>query len=77
MTAKITLVCSAFKILIKMPEYKDLSNNEPIPLESRVKHLEREASFVRDYVLNNDVIRAITLVCSVLALIFSVVSLLK
>lgn len=60
-----------------MHKYDDLQNNEHLPIEARVKHLERESSFVRDYVLNNNVIRAVTLICSVLALILSVFSLCK
>lgn len=30
--------------------YPDLDNNDNLPLADRVKHLEREASFVRDHV---------------------------
>lgn len=33
-----------------MKHYPDLSANESLPIEQRVKHLEREAAFVRDHI---------------------------
>lgn len=49
-------------------EYKDL-NNENLPIEHRVKHLEREASFVRDYVRQNQLYQIIAILALVLAII--------
>ena len=30
-------------------EYQDLENNEDVSVEQRLKHLEREAGYVRDF----------------------------
>lgn len=57
-------------------EYTDLEN-DGLPLESRVKHLEKEASFVRNYVLGNDIYRAITLSLSIGAFVISLYALLR
>lgn len=57
-------------------EYNDLKN-EGLPIEERVKHLEREASFVRDYVTDNNILRIVTLFCSISAFVLSVIALIK
>ena len=62
--------------LTKM-QFNDLSNNEHIPVEQRVKHLEREAAFVREYVLGNNTWKIVCIVCSVTALALSILSLLR
>lgn len=33
-----------------MVKYSDLESNDELPIEARIKHLEREAAFVRDHV---------------------------
>lgn len=53
-------------------QFSDLLNNEHIPVEQRVKHLEREAAFVREYVLENNIWKIICMVCSVTALLLSI-----
>ncbi len=58
-------------------KFSDLLNNEHIPLEKRVKHLEKEASFVREYVLKNDGWKIACIALSVLSLMFSILALLK
>ena len=57
-------------------EYNDL-NNENLPIEHRVKHLEREASFVRDYVQRNEVMNIVTFSLSVISIVLSLIALSK
>lgn len=55
--------------------FKDLSNNENIPLEERIKHLEREAAFVREYAISNNTWKAFCILCSISSAILSLLSL--
>lgn len=57
-------------------KYSDL-DNDSVPLNYRVKHLEREAGFVRDYVIYNGVYRVVCLILSVSALVISAIALFK
>lgn len=57
-------------------EYNDL-NNENLPIEHRIKHLEREAGFVRDYVCRNEVYNILTLSLSIVAIALSLIVIFK
>jgi len=52
-------------------KYPDL-NNEKLPIEERVKHLEREAEFVRDFARNNN--GQVALIISIVALVLSFIA---
>lgn len=57
-------------------EYKDL-NNDNLPVEHRIKHLEREAAFVRDYVRRNEIFNILTFSLSVVAIVLSLIAIFK
>ena len=59
-----------------MTKYSDLQN-DGLPVEERLKHLEREAGFVREYAITNTALVYVTFALSVVALALSVISLLK
>lgn len=56
-------------------QHDDLSNNDSLPAEIRIKHLEREAGFVRDYVRKNNTYIIIWMACSIVALVLSIIAL--
>lgn len=57
--------------------YSDL-NNDDLPIEQRLKHLEREAGFVRDFVKKSNnlplVISTVALVLSLIAVVLCAVT---
>jgi hypothetical protein len=59
-----------------MTKYSDLQN-DGIPVEERLKHLEREAGFVRDRFKEDIPWMIVSLSLGVLSLVLSVVAILK
>ena len=57
-------------------KHNDLENDN-IPTEQRIKHLEREAGFVRDYVTNNDRIVWVLILTCAMNLALTILSLAK
>jgi hypothetical protein len=57
-------------------KYKDLEN-DGLPIDLRVKHLEKEASFVRDYVKDNNAYRTVAMIFSFLTFALSLIAVLK
>ena len=73
-TRIIHLAAAPIKPTNKM-KYQDLENNEDISVEQRIKHLEREAGYVRDFstmqMRINIAIVAVTAIIMVVILVLS------
>lgn len=57
-------------------KYSDLENDN-ITMEHRVKHIEREAGFVRDYVTRNDRVVWVLIFISIINVAFNILNLIK